>query len=98
MKKPVFLLIAWLLTHCVSSSAPIKDFTIAETAFKRAKKAGSEKYSGKNFSQAKKLYRQAVSFYRQEEYSQARDYFQKSILLFEKAEETSLYRQKKEQE
>ena len=98
MKKLVVLLMAGFLTHCVSSSDPVKDFTIAQKALKRAKKAGSEKYSLKNYSQAKQLYLQAVAFYRQEEYSQARDYFQKSILLSEKAELNSLQKQKKELE
>ena len=98
MKKQAFLVIAGLLTHCVSSPEPIKDWTIAERALKRAKKSRSEKFSLKNYAQAKKLYQRAILLYKQEEYSQARDYFQKSILLFEKAELKSLYRQEKEGE
>lgn len=98
MKKACFLVFLFFLTHCASNTDPVKDWTIAQRALKRAQKAGSEKLALQNYIKAQKLYKQAVSLYRAEQYSQARDYFQKSILLSEKAELKSLYRQKKEME
>ena len=86
------------LTHCISSPAPVKDFTVAERALERAERAGAQKFYPESHLKAKRLYNKALAFYKQGKHPQAKNYFEKSILLSERAELKSLYRQKKELE
>ena len=86
MKKSICLLFfLWGLMHCVSSD-PNKDFVVAQTALKRAKKFQADKLYPNTYGKSTRLYKKAISSYDQKDFENAQTYFQEAIKWAEKAE------------
>ena len=62
------------ITSCVTTQAPIEEFTLADAAIKAAKSVQAVRYSSGYWHQAEEFYRQARILYREREYEQAKDY------------------------
>ena len=86
---------AGFLTGCVTTQAPIEEFTLADAAIKAAKSVQAVRYSAGYWHQAEEFYRQARILYREREYEQAKDLFIQARIAAEKAENSArLLRQK----
>ncbi|MBC7421718.1 MAG: DUF4398 domain-containing protein [Bdellovibrio sp.] len=83
------------LTGCVTTQAPIEEYTLADAAIKSAKSVQAVRYSAGYWHQAEEFFRQARILYREREYEQAKDLFIQARIAAEKAENSArLLRQK----
>lgn len=83
------------LASCVTTQAPIEEYTLAEAAVKAAKSVQAVRFSAGYWHQAEEFYRQARILYREREYEQAKDLFIQARIAAEKAENSArLLRQK----
>ncbi|MBC7741101.1 MAG: DUF4398 domain-containing protein [Bdellovibrionaceae bacterium] len=84
-----------LLAGCVTTQAPLEEYTLADAAIKAAKSVQAVRYSAGYWHQAEEFYRQARILYREREYEQAKDLFIQARQAAEKAENSArLLRQK----
>ncbi len=84
-----------ILAGCVTTQAPIEEYTLADTAIKAAKSVQAVRYSAGYWHQAEEFYRQARILYREREYEQAKELFIQARTAAEKAENSArLLRQK----
>ncbi len=89
------LVILVSLTGCVTTQAPIEEYTLADAAIKAAKSVQAVRYSAGYWHQAEEFYRQGRILYREREYEQAKDLFIQARVAAEKAENSArLMRQK----
>lgn len=80
-----FLLSLYTLTAC-SSTQPNQEYALAHFALSTAEKFEANKLSPKTYSKALYFYKRAISLYEQQDYESAKNSFEKSIDLSEKAE------------
>lgn len=91
----VLLTTTLILVGCVTTQAPIEEYTLADAAIKAAKSVQAVRYSAGYWHQAEEFYRQARILYREREYEQAKDLFIQARQAAEKAENSArLLRQK----
>lgn len=73
------------LSSC-AGTPPKKEYILSYAALNNAKEAEAEKLSSNLMLKAKKLYKLALSYYQEREYSKAKQYFNLSRIYSEKAE------------
>ncbi len=73
------------MTSCVSFE-PNQEYALAQTALSTAKKFEADKLSPKIYSRAMYFYRKGISLYKQEDYDEARNFFEEAVNFAEKAE------------
>lgn len=78
-----FLLIA---VGCSTVVLPIQEYSLAKTAMEYAEKNDGERLAPILFQQAQQTYKQAVKFYEDRNYDEARSLFIKARKLAEKSE------------
>jgi tetratricopeptide (TPR) repeat protein len=82
------ILIYGALFGCVGP-APIAEYNIAEQALLRAEKAGAQKLSSGRWHKANRFYKSAQEYYVNRDYDEAFEYFEKTRLEAEQAENIS---------
>lgn len=82
-----------LLTSCVTTEIPAKEYTIAKSAYDAAVAAEALKYAPQLFYKAEKAYKKAESLYKERYYEEARKEFLLSQKYSEKAETASRLKQ-----
>lgn len=85
IRSLVLILFLFSLNACVGIP-PIEDYNLAHLAINAAKSAGGEKYTPGMVNQAEETYQQALVFYDNREYEEAKEYFIKCRKIAEKAE------------
>ena len=84
------------LISCITASAPLEEYTLADIAIKAARSVQAVRYSPGNWNQAEENFRQARILYNEREYQQAKELFIKAKLSAERAENSArLIRQQK---
>ena len=82
LSLPLFL---YILISCVSTQ-PNQEYALAQSALSVAKKFEADKLAPNTYVKALYFYKKAISLYEQRDYDDARNSFDKSIDLAEKAE------------
>ncbi len=77
------------LTGCLTASAPLEEYTLADIAIKAARAVQAVRYSPGNWNQAEENFRQARILYNEREYQQAKELFIKAKLSAERAENSA---------
>lgn len=89
------LVLALLLSSCVTSPAPMEDYTLARTAIEAAKAVEASRYSPGNWHQAEESYRRAQVLFEEREFEDAKQEFARARIAAERAENSArLIRQK----
>ena len=78
-----------LLTSCITATAPLEEYTLADIAIKAARTVQAVRYSPGNWNQAEEHFRQARILYNEREYDEARQLFIKAKLSAERAENSA---------
>lgn len=85
INQALFLFFLLSFTAC-AGVPPHSEYVIALTALENAKKTSAEKFEPDLTFQSKKYFDIAVNFYKERNYSKAKQYFLKSRFIAEKAE------------
>lgn len=84
-----------LAIACTTAPAPVDEYALARAAIEAARSVESARYSPGFWHQADEAYRQALSRFKDRDYSEAKDLFNKARVAAEKAENSArLIRQK----
>lgn len=97
MRVFCFLLFFYSLTACVSTE-PNKEYAIAQSALRSAKKFSADKLFPRTYLKSLFFYKKGTSQYKKQNYEGARNSFEKAIKLAEKAEFKARLKQRKEAE
>ena len=89
--KTLLLVFVLLAVGCVTSPPPVNEYTLAKVAIDAAKSVDASKHSSGNFHQAMELYKKAEKLFEDREYEQAKEYFIRSRIAAEKAENSSRF-------
>ncbi len=90
---PLVLLIS--LSSCQTVSLPLEEYTLARAALEAARNVQASRHSSGFWSQADQAYRRGQEYYRDHNWSQAKEEFLKARFAAEKAENSArLIRQK----
>ena len=76
------------LVSCVSN-APVSDYSIARAAYEAAKESGAPRLAPSIWYKADQAYKKAQKLFNERDYGRARDAFEESRFLSEKAENTA---------
>lgn len=80
---------------CQTTPMPLEEYTIARAAIDAAQSVHASRYSAGYWQQAQEAYRRGQLYYRDRDWSQAREQFIKARVAAEKAENSArLIRQK----
>lgn len=89
------IILITLTLGCQSVSQPVEEYTLARVAIESARAVQAPRHSPGYWHQADEAYRQGRLFYKDRDYSKAREAFIKARLAAEKAENSArLIRQK----
>lgn len=83
----LFLLLFFLQSFCAScasTSSPDKEYAVAFSALEDAQAFSAD--SPSSYLKARRLYRKGVSMYNKEDYTEAKNLFEKSVQFSEKTE------------
>ncbi len=83
------LFMSFVVSSCVTTPAPILEFTLADTAIKAAKSVSAVRHSPGFWHEAEESYRQAKILYNEREYEQAKELFIKARIAAEKSENST---------
>jgi hypothetical protein len=78
----------FLFASCVSNP-PISDYSIARAAYDSAKESGAPRLAPAQWFKADQSYKKAQKLFKDRDYSGAREAFEESRFLSEKAENTA---------
>lgn len=87
--RGVILVFAITMSACVHTPPPILEYTLADTAIKSAKAVQAVRYAPSLWHEAEEAFRQARILYREREYDQALELFNKARSSAEKAENSA---------
>lgn len=85
----VTLAFAFFLAGCVTSPAPVDDYTLARAALEAARVVEAARHSPGYYHQAEEAYRKAKLLFEEREYDRAREEFARSRIAAEKAENSA---------
>lgn len=98
MKKiTTLLLVAWFSAGCVSTD-PYMEYALARSALARAQESSADKFFPKSYLKAKFLYKKGAIMYEKQNHEEARNSFEESIKLAERAEFKARIKKRKESE
>lgn len=92
LRKTIFAIVSlsagFLLNSCVSN-IPVQEYSIARAAYEAAKESGAQRLSPTYWFKAESTYKLGQRLFADREYVDARNAFEESRFLFEKAENAS---------
>jgi hypothetical protein len=95
LKKLLFILAFSLCTGCQSIPPPYEDYSLARVAMDSARSVQAARHSPGYWHQAEESYRKARLFFKDRDYSKAKEYFNLARQAAERAENSArLLRQK----
>ena len=91
----VMAMMALLIVSCQTTPQPLEEYSLARAAIEAARAVQAPRHSPGYWHQADEAYRQGRLYYKDRDYSSARDEFIRARLAAEKAENSArLIRQK----
>ncbi len=94
----ILLFSSFLVCSCQSTPVPVKEYTLAKSAYDAAVASESIKYAPQLFHKAEKAYKKGEILYKERDYEAAREQFDICVRLSERAENLARLKQFKEGE
>ena len=93
--KLIFCFFCFFFISC-AGTPPLKEYTLARSALKHAKKYQAGTYAPLDYRKSISLYREAQAHFKNRYYGSAREAFRESRDMAEKAEEVSRWKEYKQ--